>query len=122
LENVEELKQEKEDLILEKSQIESKYKALKAEFGSLKKGLENKNVLIKNKDQNIAKLSEENKYLAYNYKSAKVDLDKSYQDIIAYQQILRKMEKDIEDLQNNNTVNDINYRFGNNNLQYNKNK
>lgn len=98
-ENFQKIKNERENLILEKTKLESELRQFKFEMEELQKLTEKQNLFLKNKDECLKKLSEEFNYLNFNAKKLKQESDKNLQDAIAYQQIVRKMEKDLAECQ-----------------------
>jgi hypothetical protein len=53
--------------------------------------------MLHSKEDNLSKLNEEMNYLSFNSKKYKQEADRSLQDAVTYQQILRKLEKDLND-------------------------
>jgi hypothetical protein len=98
-ENFIKFKKERENLILDNTKKESELKRLKYEFEENKNEIEKLNIILKNKEEIIIKLSDEFNYLNFNAKKLKTEADRNLQDAVAYQKILRKMEKELADCQ-----------------------
>jgi hypothetical protein len=98
-ENMIKFKNERENLILENSKLSSDTNRLKYDLEETKTLIERQNVLLKNKEDLIIKMNEEISYLTFNTKKLKSDSDRALQDAIVYQQITRKMEKDLAECQ-----------------------
>ncbi len=98
-ENFSKIKNDRDNLILENTKLESEYKRTRFDMEELKSLIDKQNVLLKNKDECLNKLSEEFNYLNFNAKKLKQESDKNLQDAIAYQQIVRKMEKELAETQ-----------------------
>jgi hypothetical protein len=92
-------KNERENLILENSKLSSDINRLKYDLEETKTLIERQNILLKNKEDLIIKMNEEISYLTFNTKKFKSDSDRALQDAIVYQQITRKMEKDLAECQ-----------------------
>lgn len=90
---------ERENLILENAKQESEIKRLSFDLEEAQNVLERQGILLKNKDSQIVAMTEEIGYLTFNSKKLKSDGDRLLQDAIAYQQITRKMEKELADYQ-----------------------
>jgi len=98
-ENFNKFKNDRENLILENTKLESELKRTRFDMEEIKNLIEKQNILLKNKDECLNKLSEEFNYLNFNAKKLKQESDKNLQDAIAYQQIVRKMEKELAECQ-----------------------
>jgi hypothetical protein len=98
-ENFIKYKSERETLILENAKMESEMKKLKYEIEECKSLVERQNIILKSKEEMLSKMTEEVNYLTFNAKKYKQEADRSLQDAIAYQQIVRKMEKDMAECQ-----------------------
>jgi hypothetical protein len=92
-------KNERENLILENAKIESELKRTKYDLEECKNLFERQAILLKNREETINKLTEEISYLSFNTKKLKQDAERGLQDAIAYQQIVRKMEKELAENQ-----------------------
>jgi hypothetical protein len=88
-------KSERENLILENTKFDSEIKRLRFDLEEAKTYIERQNIIISNKEETISKMNQEMNYLTYNAKTSKQNADKSLQDALTYQQIVRKMEKEI---------------------------
>lgn len=98
-ENFNKFKNDRENLILENTKLESELKRTRFDMEEIKSVIEKQNILLKNKDDCLNKLSEEFNYISFNAKKLKQESDKNLQDAIAYQQIVRKMEKELAECQ-----------------------
>jgi chromosome segregation ATPase len=92
-------KNERDNLILENTRLDSEVKRLKYELNENISQLDRSNIQLRNKEDSLAKLMEEMNYVTFNTKRFKQEADKSLQDAVTYQQILRKMEKDLSESQ-----------------------
>lgn len=97
--NFSKFKKDRENLILENTKKDSELKRLKYENEENNEAIEKLNILLKNKEEVISKLSDEFNYLNFNAKKLKNEADRNLQDAVAYQQILRKMEKELAECQ-----------------------
>jgi len=98
-ENFHKFKNDRENLILENTKLDSELKRTRFDMEEVKAVIEKQNILLRNKDECLNKLSEEFNYLNFNAKKLKQESDKNLQDAIAYQQIVRKMEKELAESQ-----------------------
>jgi len=110
-------KSDRENLILENAKSESEIKKLKYDIENSNNLIERQNILLKRQEDNINKLNEDFWYLSFNAKKYKQEADKAIQDIISYQLIVRKIEKELVDTQNkkekiNHELNIIKQQFG----------
>ena len=95
IEGFSQFKEQKENLILENTKYETETKRIKYDLEEAKSIIEKQTIILNAKDKEIQKLNDDISYYAFNAKKAKQDAEKSIQDAIAYQKIVRKMEKDI---------------------------
>ena len=91
---------QKENLILENTKYETEVKRIRYDLEEAKAVIEKQSIIINAKEKEIQKLNDDVSYYAFNAKKAKQDAEKSIQDAITYQKIVRKMEKDLEQMQN----------------------
>lgn len=98
-ENFHKIKNDRENLILENTKLDSELKRNIFDVEELKNVIEKQNILLRNKEECLNKFSEEFNYLNFNTKKLKQESDKNLQDAIAYQQIVRKMEKELAECQ-----------------------
>ena len=64
--------------------------------------IERQNILLKKQDETISKLNQDMDYVNFNARKSKQDSDRAVQDALNYQQIVRKLEKDLYDTQRRN--------------------
>lgn len=95
IEGFSQFKEQKENLILENTKYETETKRIKYDLEEAKSIIEKQTIILNAKEKEIQKLNDDISYYAFNAKKAKQDAEKSIQDAIAYQKIVRKMEKDI---------------------------
>ena len=57
--------------------------------------LERQNILLKKQEDNINKMNEDFGYLSFNAKKSKQEADRAIQDALTYQQIVRKLESEL---------------------------
>lgn len=88
-------KAEKENLILENAKLESKLMSIQTDLEDKSSFTERQGIILKNKEEQILKLNDEITYINFNAKKIKSDYDKSYKDVVNYQIILRKLEKEL---------------------------
>lgn len=96
-ENLNKFKTEREDLVLENAKLESELKQNNYEVESSKNLIERQNILLKRQDETINKLNEEINYINFNAKKIKSEADRAREDSVTYQQIVRKLEKELSD-------------------------
>lgn len=99
LETFNKFKSDRENLILSNAKLESELKRISAELEDNKIILDKQNIILKNKEEIFNKMSEEINYLNFYSKKLKQEAEISIQDAIAYQQIVRKIEKDLKESQ-----------------------
>ena len=100
VENFNKYKNERENLILENAKFESEINRLKVDQEENQILLEKQMIILRNRDETVNKLTEEINYLNFNTKKLKQDADRSIQDAVIYQQIVRKIEKDLKESEN----------------------
>ena len=85
---------------MENTKYETEVKRIRYDLEEAKAVIEKQSIIINAKEKEIQKLNDDVSYYAFNAKKAKQDAEKSIQDAITYQKIVRKMEKDLEQMQN----------------------
>jgi chromosome segregation ATPase len=96
-ENLNKFKTEREDLVLENAKLDSELKQSKYEVESSKNLIERQNILLKRQDETINKMNEDMNYINFNAKKCKSEADRAREDSVTYQQIVRKLEKDLSE-------------------------
>jgi len=89
------MKIERENLILYNTKLDSEIKRMKYDLEDMKNVIEKQMIIIKNKEEIVTKQSEDINYLSFNLKKIKQDEEKAVNNAIAFQQIVRKMEKNL---------------------------
>lgn len=92
------LKEEKDDWMLKCTKIEGEYKKMHVEFQTLLKEKANINPVLKEKDKQIEMLTENMNYVTLCYKKKTSETEQAFKDIYSYQQILRKLETELEQM------------------------
>jgi chromosome segregation ATPase len=98
IELINKFKGERENLILENTKLDSEMKKIRFEIEDIKKLCDKQEILIKNKDESISKLTQDINYIAITAKKSKQEAERAIQDALGFQQIVRKIEKELNDV------------------------
>lgn len=98
IELINKFKGERENLILENTKLDSEMKKIRFEIEDVKKLFDKQEIILRNKDESISKYSQDLNYLANTAKKSKQDAERAIQDALAFQQIVRKIEKELNDV------------------------
>ena len=90
---------ERENLILENTKLDSEIKKIRFEIEDIKKISEKQEIILRNKDENTNKLIQDLNFLSVSAKKSKQEAERAIQDALAFQQIVRKIEKELNDTQ-----------------------
>ena len=90
-------KQQKETLTIENQKYENEIKELKIQLEEEKNINEKNSILMNNKDKEIEKLSNEVSYYSFHIKKCKSDAERALEDAIGYQKIVRILEVQLND-------------------------
>lgn len=99
IELITKFKTERENLILENTKLDSEIKRIRFEVEDIKMVCEKQDILIRTKDETINKLTQDLGYLSLTAKKSKTEAERAISDAMAFQQIVRKMEKELLDMQ-----------------------
>ena len=91
--------EQKENLILQNAKYETELKRCKYDLEEAKQLIDKQNIIITSKEKDIQKYTNDVNYYAFNLKKAKQDAERAMQDTITYQQIVRKMEAQLTQMQ-----------------------
>lgn len=107
-------------MILQNAKLESEVKRVNIEHEEAKVYLEKQMILLRNREETILKMSEDLKYLNFNTKKLKSEVERSTQDSITYHQIVRKLEKDLKESESKREKVEAEFAIFKQNLGYKK--
>jgi hypothetical protein len=84
---------------LENTKLDSEIKKIRFEIEDIKKICEKQEIIMRNKEETIAKLTQDLNYLSISAKKSKQEAERAIQDALGFQQIVRKIEKELNDVQ-----------------------
>jgi chromosome segregation ATPase len=99
IEMINKFRGERENLILENTKLDSEIKKIRFEIEDIKKICEKQEIVMRNKEETIAKLTQDLNYLSISAKKSKQEAERAIQDALGFQQIVRKIEKELNDVQ-----------------------
>jgi hypothetical protein len=103
-------KTERDNFVLENTKLDIEIKRVKCDFNKAQDYIGQLSRALHEKEDSLAKLTEEMNYLSFNSKKSQVDKERYLKDALDYQNTFRRLESDLKEthMKNEKLENELN--------------